>query len=103
MSKQQSFVIESEPVLGHKSRKLYGIAEWPNAPACGPDCWPTVIICHGFKGFMEWGFFPPLAELLVERGFTVIRFNYSGSGMQPRRPAGHRHWRLSAPTLSAWS
>ncbi len=83
MSRQQDFVIESEPVLGAKSRKIYGVAQWPDRPACGPDCWPTVIICHGFKGFMEWGFFPPLAELLVERGFTVIRFNYSGSGMRP--------------------
>lgn len=44
---------------------------------------PTVVICHGFKGFMDWGFFPPLADLLCERGFAVIRFNYSGSGMQP--------------------
>ena len=83
MSRQQDFVIESEPVLGTKSRKIHGVAQWPDKPACGPDCWPTVIICHGFKGFMEWGFFPPLAELLVERGFTVIRFNYSGSGMRP--------------------
>ncbi len=83
MSNRQTFVIESEPVLGAKSRKLYGVAQWPDAPACGPDCWPTVVVCHGFKGFMEWGFFPPLAELLVERGFTVIRFNYSGSGMRP--------------------
>ena len=83
MSRQQEFVIESEPVLGAKSRIIYGVAQWPDEPACGPDCWPTVIICHGFKGFMEWGFFPPLAELLVERGFTVIRFNYSGSGMRP--------------------
>lgn len=83
MSRQRDFVIESEPVLAGRSRKIYGVAQWPDKPACGPDCWPTVVICHGFKGFMEWGFFPPLAELLVERGFTVIRFNYSGSGMGP--------------------
>ena len=44
---------------------------------------PTVVICHGFKGFMEWGFFPFLAELLSERGFVVVRFNFSGSGMRP--------------------
>ena len=44
---------------------------------------PTVVICHGFKGFMEWGFFPPLAELLVQRGMTVVRFNFIGSGMAP--------------------
>lgn len=44
---------------------------------------PTIVICHGFKGFMEWGFFPSLAELLADRGFTVVRFNFTGSGMQP--------------------
>lgn len=32
---------------------------------------------------MEWGFFPYLAELLSERGFTVLRFNFTGSGMRP--------------------
>jgi pimeloyl-ACP methyl ester carboxylesterase len=42
-----------------------------------------VVVCHGFKGFMEWGFFPHLAELLAARGFTVVRFNFSGAGMRP--------------------
>lgn len=42
-----------------------------------------MVICHGFKGFMEWGFFPSLAELLAQRGFTTIRFNFSGGGMSP--------------------
>lgn len=32
---------------------------------------------------MEWGFFPALAELLSERGLTVVRFNFTGNGMQP--------------------
>jgi dienelactone hydrolase len=41
------------------------------------------VICHGFKGFMDWGFFPGLAELLAARGFTAIRFNFFGSGMRP--------------------
>jgi dipeptidyl aminopeptidase/acylaminoacyl peptidase len=44
---------------------------------------PAVVVCHGFKGFMEWGFFPHLATLLAERGFAVVRFNHSGSGMRP--------------------
>lgn len=44
---------------------------------------PAVVVCHGFKGFLEWGFFPPLAELLANRGFTVVRFNFRGSGMAP--------------------
>lgn len=44
---------------------------------------PLVVICHGFKGFMEWGFFPYLAELLSERGFAALRFNLTSSGMRP--------------------
>lgn len=32
---------------------------------------------------MEWGFFPYLDQMLVDRGFTAVRFNFSGSGMQP--------------------
>ena len=58
---------------------LYGAVTLPERP--GPR--PTVIVCHGFKGFMEWGFFPYAAELLALRGFTAIRFNFSGSGMRP--------------------
>ncbi len=60
-------------------RSLSGILDLPSLP--GPR--PTVLICHGFKGFMEWGFFPYLAALLADRGFVAVRFNFSGSGMQP--------------------
>lgn len=60
-------------------RPLHGLVDWPEAP--GPR--PVVVVCHGFKGFMEWGFFPYLAELLAGRGFTVVRFNLSGTGMMP--------------------
>lgn len=47
------------------------------------DSHPVIVITHGFKGFMEWGFFPYLAELLASRGFAVIRYNTSGAGMRP--------------------
>lgn len=59
---------------------LHGLVD---LPAGDPAPRPTVVVCHGFKGFMEWGFFPPLAELLAARGFAVVRFNVSGSGMAP--------------------
>ncbi|HXO21381.1 MAG TPA: alpha/beta fold hydrolase [Thermoanaerobaculia bacterium] len=52
-------------------------------PEHGSGPWPAVVICHGFKGFMEWGFFPYLAALLADRGFAAVRFNLSGSGMRP--------------------
>jgi pimeloyl-ACP methyl ester carboxylesterase len=59
---------------------LHGLVDLPDGP---PSPRPTVVICHGFKGFMEWGFFPHLATLLAERGFVAVRFNVSGTGQQP--------------------
>jgi dienelactone hydrolase len=44
---------------------------------------PAVIICHGFKGFKDWGFFPHLAARLARAGMTVVTFNFSGSGVGP--------------------
>jgi len=41
----------------------------------------SVIICHAFKGFAHWAFFPYLARLLAEHGLTAITFDFSGSGI----------------------
>jgi len=41
----------------------------------------SVIICHGFKGFGRWGFFPYLARTLAQDGLTAITFDFSGSGI----------------------
>ncbi len=65
--------------LSDGGTSLHGVVTLPDRS--GPR--PTIIICHGFKGFMEWGFFPYAAELLALRGFTAIRFNFTGSGMAP--------------------
>ncbi len=44
----------------------------------------AIVICHGFKGFKDWGFFPYASERLAERtGYPVISFNFSGSGIGP--------------------
>ena len=45
------------------------------------DARPAIVICHGFKGFKDWGFFPPAAERLALAGFTSVTFNFSGSGV----------------------
>jgi uncharacterized protein len=42
---------------------------------------PAVVICHGFKGFKDWGFFPHVADRLARAGFTAVTFNFSGSGV----------------------
>ncbi len=41
----------------------------------------TVVICHGFKGFAHFSFFPYLAEQLATAGFRAITFDFSGSGV----------------------
>lgn len=44
---------------------------------------PAIIICHGFKGFKDWGFFPSLAEDLAETGYVSLVFNFSRNGLGP--------------------
>jgi pimeloyl-ACP methyl ester carboxylesterase len=76
---------------------LRGVVDLPEVPG---RC-PAVVICHGFKGFMEWGFFPPLAELLAQRGFVTVRFNLTGSGMRPGDERVSDPRAFSANTYSA--
>lgn len=42
----------------------------------------AVVICHGFKGFKDWGFFPFAGAWLTEAlGYPVVTFNFTGSGV----------------------
>ncbi|EGL83516.1 hypothetical protein CathTA2_0912 [Caldalkalibacillus thermarum TA2.A1] len=42
----------------------------------------TIIICHGFKGFKDWGFFPYVANTLSSSlPLHVITFNFSHNGV----------------------
>ena len=45
----------------------------------------AVVVCHGFKGFRRWGFFPWLGERLAAAGFTsaVLDFSMNGVGDDP--------------------
>lgn len=45
---------------------------------------PAVIVLHGFKGFKDWGMFPPFADRLARAGFTAVSLNVSGSGVDDR-------------------
>lgn len=42
---------------------------------------PAIVVVHGFKGFKDWGMFPPLANRLARAGFATVTFNVSGSGV----------------------
>ena len=44
----------------------------------------SLLICHGFKGYKDYGFFPALADAAAQRGFIAHRFNFSHSGMTNR-------------------
>ena len=42
---------------------------------------PAVVVVHGFKGFKDWGMFPPFSERLARAGVTAVTPNLSGSGV----------------------
>ena len=61
-------------------RVVRGRATIPsNASASSPV--PFVLVLHGYKGFMDWGFFPLLAERLAGHGLAAVAFNTSSSGI----------------------
>lgn len=45
-----------------------------------------ILILHGFKGFMDWGHFPYVANKMVERGHFVVMVNYSHNGTSSEAP-----------------
>jgi pimeloyl-ACP methyl ester carboxylesterase len=46
------------------------------------DSSSAIVVCHGFKGFKDWGFFPAVGDHLAARSRAqVIGFNFSGSGV----------------------
>jgi alpha-beta hydrolase superfamily lysophospholipase len=60
----------------------------------------AVILCHGFKGFAHWGFFPYLARTLAENGLTAITFDLSGSGIGRDRESFTEPEAFAGNTLS---
>jgi dienelactone hydrolase len=42
---------------------------------------PVIIVCHGFKGFKDFAFFPYTSRKLCEQGLAVVTMNFSGNGI----------------------
>lgn len=61
-------------------RTIRGRVVYPSGAEERADPLAYVLVLHGFKGFMDWGFYPELTRRLVARGLAVVRFNFSGSG-----------------------
>ncbi len=49
----------------------------------GDGPFPVVVILHGYKGFKDWGMFPPTARRLVEAGLATVAMNTSHNGVGP--------------------
>jgi len=62
------------------ARVIRGRVDRPT-DASGDKRYPFVLIVHGFKGFMNWGFFPELGARLAEAGYAAVFFNTSSSGV----------------------
>ena len=48
----------------------------------GPGPHPVVVVCHGFKGFKDWGFHPWLGERFADAGLAALHFNFSRNGVR---------------------
>jgi len=69
-------------------------------PAAAASALGTVIVCHGFKGFAHWAFFPYVARSLAESGLTAITFDFSGSGIGRDRESFTEAEAFAGNTLS---
>jgi dienelactone hydrolase len=65
-------------LTGAADQPILGDAHLPDAD--GPPR-GVLVICHGFKGYKDYGFFPHLAAAAASRGLVAHRFNFSHSGM----------------------
>jgi len=61
-------------------RVIRGRVDAP-ADASADKLYPYVVVVHGFKGFMNWGFFPELGARLAAAGYAGVFFNTSSSGI----------------------
>lgn len=57
---------------------------------------PTVIFCHGFKGYKDWGAWHLVADAFSEAGFFFLKFNFSHNGGTKEQP-------IDFPDLNAFS
>jgi pimeloyl-ACP methyl ester carboxylesterase len=61
----------------------------------------AVVVCHGFKGFKDWGFFPYLCRSLACRvGCHVAVFNFTGSGIGADLETFTEHEKFARNTFS---
>jgi dienelactone hydrolase len=50
----------------------------------GDGPFPVVVVLPGFKGFKDWGMFPPACERLADAGLATVCVNVSRNGIGDR-------------------
>ena len=63
-------------LTGSDGHPILGTTHQPPGDPAG-----VILLCHGFKGYKDYGFFPKLAQTASESGLVAHRFNFSHSGM----------------------
>ena len=66
---------------GAPERRVQVRVEGPAGYERAAKALPHVLVLHGFKGFMHWGFFPELSQRIAQRGMVAVSLNTSGSGV----------------------
>jgi uncharacterized protein len=69
--------IQSFTLPGAANEPIYGSVYLTAAQRSGR----TVIFCHGFKGFKDWGGWPHLLSALAAEGHICVAINFSHSGL----------------------
>ncbi|MEM6458113.1 MAG: alpha/beta fold hydrolase [Planctomycetota bacterium] len=70
--------VEPWELPGSDGRPIFGNTHRPPA---GVAMIGRLVICHGFKGYMDYGFLPRLADAAAAIGFAAHRFNFSHGGV----------------------
>ncbi len=81
MIQTEAFELSRERTGGGTRLVIRGEAYHPEGGGAESGEPGTVVICHGFKGFAHWAFFPYLARAIAEHGMRAITFDFSGSGV----------------------
>ena len=93
-------------ITGADGEPIYGTSHVPLLEYMRPQ--GVLLICHGFKGYKDYGPLPYLAEQAAQHGLIAHRFNFSHSGVTRRhdtfaRPELFEHdtWRKQVYDLRA--
>lgn len=81
--KLHNMTVEKNKILHSEGKKpiLYDVY-YENSAALKP----TVIFCHGYKGFKDWGAWDLVAEAFAKAGFFFLKFNFSHNGGTIEQP-----------------